>query len=123
MSYEVVVSYEDQQGHSFGPERHILDFRIFEGQAQGPKGMPELIKAVEKMQRQHERWSAFGGGLAVRSRDEDKYVRRDHRPIHIAKALRAKDEHGWRGLLDYVVGHLRRQHGLYEREGWRKRGR
>ncbi len=57
----------------------------------------------------------------VRSRNEDKLERRRQRPITITKALRAKDEHGWIGLLRFLIDHMQRRHRLYERRGWRIR--
>lgn len=119
LSYRVAVTYEDQQGHDFGPEHHILDFRIYEGQAAYPKGIPELTKAVEKIQKQQAQWSQRG--ILVRAVDEVTRERRSYRPILIGRALKQKDDEGWLGLLRFVVGHHRRRYGVYEREGYRRR--
>jgi len=117
LSYEVRVTYEDQAGHQFGPEEYILDLRVFEGQARFPKGMPDLVKAVEELRQQQTGWSRQG--LLVRAADQDARDRRGNRTIVIAEALQAKDEHGWRGMLRYVVDYYREYYGLYERPGWR----
>jgi hypothetical protein len=118
MSYQVEVSYEDQQGHSFGPERHILDFRVYEGQAQGPKGLGELVKAVEAIAKQQKQWAQKG--LRVRASNQDKAERRSVRPMILDRAIRAKRENGWAGLLRYGVEQFQRRHGLHLREPWRK---
>jgi hypothetical protein len=118
LSYQVKVTYEDQQGQSFGPERHILDFRIFEGQAQAPKGLGELVKAVEQLQKQQKQWAQRG--LRVRVSNQDKADRRSTRPRVLDGAIRAMREGGIAELLRFVVEHLRRRHHIYWREPWRK---
>ena len=119
LTYRAQVEYEDLEGNEFGPEDYILDLRIFEGQAADPKGMPELVKAVEGLRDEQKKWT--GRGLLVRAVDEVTRERRNYRPILIGQALRAKDEDGWRGFCRFVVEHFERRYGLYEREGWRKR--
>lgn len=119
LSYRAQVTYEDLDGHQFDPETYILDLRIFEGQAAYPKGLPELVKAVEDLRDEHKKWTAKG--MFVRAVDEVIRERRNYRPIVIAKALRAKDTDGWPGFVRYLVEHFQRRYGLYERQGWRKR--
>lgn len=47
VSYRPTVRYRDQDGHWYGPEEYVLDFRQYDGLALGPPGMPELVKALE----------------------------------------------------------------------------
>lgn len=117
MTYRAEVTYEDQAGHEFGPEQYVLDLRVFKGQAVHPKGLPELVKAIEEFRDEHKGWTRRG--LFVRAVDEVTRERRSYRPILIGRALRAKDEGGWRGLGLFVAEHFRQRHGLHEREGWR----
>lgn len=119
LTYRAEVTYEDQAGHEFGPEEYVLDLRIFKGQAAYPKGLPELVKVVEELRDEHKRWT--GHGLFVRAVDEVTRERRNYRPILIGRALRAKDEGGWRGLGLFMAEHFQRRYGLYEREGRRNR--
>ena len=118
LAYTAEVTYEDLEGYDFGPEEYILDLRIFEGQAASPKGLPELVKVVEDLRDEHKKWTTRG--MFVRAVDEVTRERRNHRPIVIAKALRAKDNDGWRGFVRYLMEHFQRRYGLYERQGWRK---
>lgn len=72
LSYEVSVTYEDLHGHKFGPEAYILDFRVYQGQASGPKGMGELVKALENLVAEHKKWTDSGRGLRVATVDAIK---------------------------------------------------
>ena len=119
MVYRAEVTYEDHDGHAYPPETYILDFRVYEGQAAGPKGMTDLAKAVETLHQQQKQWDQ--NGLLVRARNEDRANRRGNRPVNIARALRKKESDGWVGFARHVVHEFRRRHGLYERHGWRKR--
>jgi hypothetical protein len=49
MKYKVTVNYSDSRGQKYGPEDYVLDFHVYEGQAIGPKGVTELVKAVEEL--------------------------------------------------------------------------
>jgi hypothetical protein len=113
LTYRAEVTYEDLEGHAFGPEEYILDLRIFEGQAAYPKGLPELVKVVEDLRDEHKKWTVKG--MLVRAIDEVTRERRNYRPIVIAKALRAKDNDGWRGFARYLLEHWQHRYGLYER--------
>jgi hypothetical protein len=64
-SYRVRVAYQDLQGHHYGPEDYILDFRVFQGQATGPKGMRELVSQIEKLVQEHKKWTEGARGIRV----------------------------------------------------------
>jgi hypothetical protein len=49
LSYQATVKYKDQNGRKYGPETYVLDFRMYEGLATGPKGINELVNSVEKL--------------------------------------------------------------------------
>ncbi|MCC5948231.1 MAG: hypothetical protein JJT89_07215 [Nitriliruptoraceae bacterium] len=119
MVYRAEVTYENPEGHTYPTETYILDFRVYEGQAAGPKGMHDLVRAVETIHKQQKQWSQKG--LHVRARNEDRAARRRVRPISIARALGEKDADGWVGFAREVVRGFRQRHGLYERPGVRKR--
>lgn len=119
MSYAVDVTYEDHHGHEFGPERYILDFRVYEGQAAGLKGMSELVKTLEKIQRQQEQ--SARRGIMVKVKNEDRAERRRLRPFVLRRALRERDKEGWFAFFTYLAAHFRRDHGLYEQPGRKKK--
>ncbi|MEO2106133.1 MAG: hypothetical protein ABGZ36_10900 [Actinomycetota bacterium] len=114
LSYRVEVSYEDHEGHEYGPETYILDFRVYEGQPQGLKGLNELIAAVETLHRQQKAFTEKG--LLVRTTNQDRSDGRVHRPIHLLRAMREKDKGGWIAFLRYWVGWIQRKYGLYIKE-------
>lgn len=115
MHYRASVTYGDAQGHSYGPEEYVLDFRVFEGQAVAPKGLSALVTAVEAIQKQQKGWQQRG--LVVRVRDEDRARRRQDRPVILLKGMREWDKRGLRGLVGYHVDRFRRRHGLFL-QGW-----
>ena len=67
--------------------------------------MPELVKPIEPRSDEQKRWTQRG--LMVRAVDEISRERHSHRPILIGRALRAKDEDGWRGFCRFVAEHFR----------------
>lgn len=69
MTYRVTVNYRDSYGHRFGPEVYVLDFHVYEGQAIGPKGVSELVKAVEDLTKEHKKWTDGIRGLNVKTTD------------------------------------------------------
>lgn len=48
-SYNVAVSYHDPDGTPYGPEMHLLDFRIFDGQATGLRGLSDIARTLEQI--------------------------------------------------------------------------
>jgi hypothetical protein len=43
----------------------VLDFRVFEGQAIGQKGLAELVKAVEELTIERKKWTDGAKGLNI----------------------------------------------------------
>lgn len=115
LSYRVTATYDDQQGHSYSPEEYVLDFCVYEGQAQAPKGMAELVKTAEKLLAEHEKWTQGTHGLRVNTIGAVRKAHRDNRPWHFRKTKQAYKEKGWKAAVLYWVGLWRRRYGLWSR--------
>lgn len=113
VSYRVRVSYHDHQGHHFGPEDYVLDFRVFEGQAAGLKGITELIRTMEDLLKEQKKWTDGSRGLRVNVRSADTMDRREARPIHFRGARPEYREHGSLAAIRYWVDVWRRRYGLW----------
>lgn len=111
-TYRVAVTYRDHDGQKYGPETYVLDFNSYRGQAAGLKGLPELVKAVEKLQKEHAKWTDGIKGLRVNAVDADKQERRRVRPIHLARGRKAYREKGPREAVRYWIDLLRHRYGL-----------
>jgi hypothetical protein len=114
-SYRVTVTYEDQQSRVYGPEPYILDFGVYEGQAAGPKGMTDLIGAVEKLASEHKKWTDGVRGLRVNARNAVREERRSARPSHLRNTQKAYQDQGLKGATTYWIDLWRRRHGLWSR--------
>lgn len=115
MTYTVRVSYKDSRGQKYGPDEYVLDFRVFEGQALGPKGVGELVKAVEELTKEHRKWTAGVRGLNVRATSATKKARREDRPFHFRSMRKAYSESGIWAALQYWVTVWRRRYGLWSK--------
>lgn len=115
LTYRVDVAYEDHHGHSFGPEEYVLDFRVWEGQAAGPRGLPELIAEVAKIAKEHRKWTGGVHGLQVNVIDALKKERRDFRPVRFRKIKDAYERDGLKGAASYWIDQWRRRYGLWSR--------
>lgn len=115
LSYRVNVTYEDHHGHVYGPEPYILDFRVYEGQAVGPKGMAELVIGIEQLLAEHKKWTDGISGILVSSQDATRQRRRLERPSHLRLARREYENSGWKGALSYWLHLWRRRHGIWFR--------
>lgn len=114
LSYRVFATYEDVQGHVYGPEPYILDFRVYEGQAQSPKGMTELVQTMEKLVAEHRKWTHGISGL-VDSQDVVRARRRQDRPSRFRATRREYERSGWKGAMLYWIEVWRRRYGLWSR--------
>lgn len=115
MTYEVTVSYSDSAGRKYGPEKYILDFHVFEGQAIGPKGVSDLVKAVEELTKEHKKWTDGVRGLNVRTTNATRKARREDRPSHFRGMKAAHSEGGVWAACKYWIRVWRRRYGLWSR--------
>lgn len=113
LSHRVTVSYEDHQGHVYGPESYVLDFRIYEGQAAGPKGITDLIKAVDRLVAEHKKWTDGTQGLNIHARNAVREQRRGDRPHHLRRTRLEYEKQGWRGAILYWIKLWRRRFALW----------
>lgn len=115
MTYEVRVTYKDTRGHSYGPEKYILDFHVFEGQATGPKGVSDLVKAVEELTKEHKKWTDGVRGISVKTINAFRKARREDRPSHFRAMKSAYRERGVWAAFKYWVDVWRRRYGFWSR--------
>lgn len=115
VTYTVTVAYRDISGNRYGPEKYVLDFRVFEGQASGLKAFPELVKAVEELTKEHKKWSAGTNGLDVRTTDAVRKERRDVRPLNIRRTKELLRDEGVLAAARYWIDKWRRRLGLWSR--------
>lgn len=115
LTYTATAIYADHHGRGYGPEQYILDFRAYEGQAVGPKGLGELVKALESLVKEHKKWTDGTKGLRVQAIDAARQRIRDHRPSHIRQAKQAFQQEGLKGPVSFWFGLVRRRYGLWSR--------
>ena len=115
LSYQAFVTYQDSAGRKYGPERYVLDFQVFRGQAGGTKGLPELVKAVEELTKEHRKWTNGIRGLSVGVVDSVKKARRSERPLHLAATRSAVKDKGIWAACKYWIDVWRNRYGLWIR--------
>lgn len=115
MTYKVGVTYRDSRGQKFGPETYVLDFHVYEGQATGPKGVSELVKAVEELTKEHKKWTDGVGGLYVKATDATRKARREDRPFHLRDMRRTYSEDGIWAACRYWIGVWRKRYGFWSK--------
>lgn len=54
-TYGVTVSFSDALGRPLEPERYVLDFGVYQGQATGEPGIPEIARTLKEIQRELKR--------------------------------------------------------------------
>jgi hypothetical protein len=67
------------------------------------KGLPELIKEVEILRKEVEKWTDGTRGLHVRATDRDRGTVRELRSIHLQQSIREGREHGWHRMIVYWI--------------------
>lgn len=115
LSYKATASYRDASGRHYGPETYFLDFRVYEGQAVGLKGLNELADSLDALQKVHKKWTNGARGLLVHNIDLVKKVRREDRPYHFMHTKQVYARGGWRAATGYWIGIWRRRYGLRSR--------
>ena len=109
MTYKVTVTYKDSTGRKYGPEDYVLDFHVYEGQAIGPKGVTELVKAVEELTKEHKKWTDGVRGLNVKTTSAARKARREDRPSHFRRTRQLYSEEGLLEAVRYWIQVWRRR--------------
>ena len=115
MTYKVTVTYKDSTGRKYGPEDYVLDFHVYEGQAIGPKGVTELVKAVEELTKEHKKWTDGVRGLNVKTTSAARKARREDRPSHFRRTRQLYSEEGLLEAVRYWIQVWRRRYGFWSR--------
>ena len=111
MAYQVTVAYDGYKGKPHN-ETYTLDLGIYMGTSPPPKGLPELIQSVDKIQNEIHKWTDGISGLRVHAVDNDKRVRRQERPHWIRRANKVREDNGRVAYLRYLVERA------LQRRGW-----
>lgn len=113
--YRVTVTCRNFDGSKSYEDIYLIDLDVFEGMEPPPDGLPELVKAIEKVTKEIHKWSDGGRGLLVHAEDRRRLVRRKRR--YRARS-RFRHDRGSRGF----VGALRhRAHAWWGRRRRRRR--
>lgn len=113
LSYDTVVSYRDHEGFQYGPEKYLLDFRAYEGQAVGLRGLHEIAESLDQLFKEHKKWTKAERGVRVFSIEEETDARRESRPFRLRDARRELRENGLFAAIRYWVRLLQRRYGLW----------
>lgn len=119
MQYSLEVEYDNyaqtEKERRHYSERFNLDLDLFaELRYVKTKGIEDVVKHLEVIRRNTEKWTEFGGGgLKVAAYDRDKAKEVEYRPMKVTQARDAYRKGGLRALVRYVIRQVRRRHGLH----------
>ncbi|MFF4894618.1 COG1361 family protein [Micromonospora chersina] len=114
MEYAVTIEYEDAEGKPYTDPPYPLDLGTYDQSAVSPKGLPELVREVEKIRKEMAKWRVGTRGLLVHSVDHEKETRRSHRPAFRRTAAQIRKD---KGFAAYARWQIDRQ---LRRYGWRR---
>ena len=115
LSYDAVVTYFDHAGFQYGPEKYFLDFRAYEGQAVGLRGVHEIAESLDQLMRLHMKWTKSDTGIRVFSIDNEIDERRASRPSRLREVRRQLRQNGVLAAIRYWVRLLQRRYGFWIR--------
>jgi hypothetical protein len=115
LNYDTVLTYSDPDGFSYGPEKYLLDFRVYEGQAAALRGLHEIAESVDRLVKEHKKWTKSGRGIRVFSIDDEIDSRREDRPFRLREARREFRENGVFAAIRYWVRLVKRRYGFWIR--------
>lgn len=97
--YRVTVTCRSFDGSRPYKDTYLLDLDVFEGIEPPPEGLPELVKAVEKVTKELHGWTDGAGGLLVHAEDRRRFVRRERRYRSRSRFRRDRAARGLVGAL------------------------
>jgi hypothetical protein len=115
LTYHGSAKYSDGRGSHYGPEDFVLDLKSFIDTALQPKGMPELVSAVEDLRKEVGKWTEGIKGLRVYTVDRVRDSAEQARPYRIQLAKKVLREEGALALIRHVIRTYQDRHGWYER--------
>lgn len=74
LTYKATVKYCGPRGKKF-TDVQILDLAIYKGTSQPPEGIPDLVKAVEKLHDEMRKWTDGISGLRVNASNRERAER------------------------------------------------
>lgn len=108
-TYDVEVRYRGPTGGKPWQDTYRLDLGMYLGSAFPPKGIPELVAAVENIREEIKTWNASSGrGLRAHIIDQRRLDRIDRRRVHV-RVLR---QQGPKALAQRLLAQALRRFGL-----------
>ncbi|WP_328651316.1 hypothetical protein OG598_24950 [Micromonospora sp. NBC_00330] len=111
MQYTVNLTYRDTDGKRYKDPPYPLDLAMYEGSSIAPKGLVELVKAVEGVRDTMNKWTNHTSGLLVHGIDHDLHTRRDLRPLIREQGARVRKNEGIRAYGRWLVDRQLRRYG------------
>lgn len=109
MAYTVQLGYSDSTGRKYDDPSYRLDLMAYADTLTPPKGMDELVDAVEKLQKEVGKWTERGRAVRVATTNADQRDRRELRRAVRRMARTSSQLDGWRGWIRSYTVHWRNQ--------------
>lgn len=113
MRYVASVKYDDHEGLPLSPEKFVLDLSPYVQSARVPKGLHELVEAVELLRGELTKWTDGSHGLLVSAVDRKRARRTEERPYRLGRVRRVRREKGWVSALQHLLDDWRQRRGWY----------
>ncbi|MFI0794099.1 hypothetical protein ACH4OY_15635 [Micromonospora rubida] len=111
MEYTVTIEYEDAEGKPYTDPPYPLDLGTYDQSAVSSKGLPEIVREVEKIRKEMAKWTSGVRGILVHSVDHEQQTRRSHRPWVRRTAAQVRREQGLRAYARWQVDRQLRRYG------------
>jgi hypothetical protein len=105
------VSYAGPSNERY-TDRFIVDLLVYAQAAVNEKGVPEMAKALEDMNRRFDKWTGGSNGLLIKSTNHDRAVNRESRSMHVTRSLEARTSGGWKKFFTYWIRSWQERLGL-----------
>lgn len=113
MRYTARVTYDDHDGRRLPTDEFTLDLAPYAQAAREPKGVHDLVEAVEQLRREIGKWTDGSRGLLVKAVDRTRERTRDDRPYRLGEIARFRRDRGWASAARHVFDDWRRRKGWY----------
>jgi hypothetical protein len=113
MRYVASIKYDDHEGRALPADEFVLDLSPYKQAARGPKGLHELVEAVERVRGEMAKWTDGSHGLLVNAVDRARTHRAEERSYRLGQALRVRRDKGWLSALLHLANDWQRRGGWY----------
>lgn len=92
MEYVATATYTDDEGTTY-KDQYVLDLNAFLHASPEEKGLPELVKEVEKIRKEVSKWTDRTRGILVHARNKDAMINRERAEIEEIRREREGSAH------------------------------